>query len=257
MSKKISFVHAWMWIVGSMLFCTGIFHKSLRVYLKYENKKRDDPLFYLSRIVQTGPQKEALNTAYLAELIEISANFPTSYAYFDPKIAEEKILKCPVVKEAHVKKIKPNTIYIDYTLRQPIAQIADLENTAIDEEGFLFPISPFFTPKNLPEIYLGIPSLRWNLKIEDRKRHLAFSLLHQAKNLPFEYKKIDVSQSFEENLGKREIVISIQDKGHLRFLRLNPLDYGQALGNYLELREKLLPETKVIDLRIWQLAFFN
>jgi cell division septal protein FtsQ len=100
--------------------------------------------------VQTGPQKEILTTTYLAELINIAADPPTPIAYFNPQLAEKRLLASPVIKEAKVELIEPDTIYIDYTVRQPWALLRDFENTAIDEFGYPFPISPFSPPKNLP-----------------------------------------------------------------------------------------------------------
>nr|HNA62841.1 hypothetical protein [Rhabdochlamydiaceae bacterium] len=166
-----------------------------------------------------------------------------------------KLLASPVIQEASVKLINPDTVYIDYTVRQPLAALSDFENTAIDENGIPFPISPFFTPKKLIQVYLGIPQFFWNQPLTDSNTKLALTLLQLLEQLPLEVRKIDVSQAFKGSLGQREIVMVIDEQGFSKHLRLTPKNFAQELGNYLELRKELPLIPQVIDLRIPQLAF--
>ena len=257
MSKKIPLVQALMWIVGSTLFFTGTSHLILKSYAKKQYLRKHSPQYYLSRIVQTGPQREMLTTTYLAELIQIAADPPTPIAYFNPQIAEKKLLSSPVIKEASVKLIEPDTIYIDYTARQPLAILDDFENTAIDEPGYPFPLFPFFSPKKLPKIYLGETQIKWGYPITDKKLPLAFSILKYCSKLPFTLKKIDVEKAFADTLGARGIVLIIEDDNFPRTLRLSTKDYEQNLVNYLELRKELPQKPYTIDLRLSQLAFLK
>lgn len=103
----------------------------------------------------------------------------------------------------------------------------------------------------------------------------------------FNVRRIDVSNAFEESLGRREIILYAEDEvlaTHLekelhfifpRLIRLSTKNYAQELANYLKLREQLLekeqkqltiPDSekcrvvypqKVIDFRIPQLAFIE
>jgi hypothetical protein len=176
-------------------------------------------------------------------------------------------------------------LFIDYTAREPLAWLFDYENTAIDEEGYLFPVSPFFTPKNLPEIYLGCaPFSNWHIAPSDKKLHLAFKLLTLLsapayKDL-FKVRRIDVSHAFASSYGSREIVLILEDELYKneqvlslpRLLRLSTKNYTQDLGNYLKLREKLLEKEEaemqkgplhahlgetIVDLRLPELAFIK
>ncbi len=257
MRKTLSIAQALMWIIGSALFFTGTSHLILKNYARKQYQRKHSPHYYLSRIVQTGPQKEMLSTTYLAELIRIAADPPTPIAYFNTQLAEKRLLASPVIKEAAVKLIEPDTIYIDYTVRQPCAVLDDFENTAIDESGYPFPLSPFFSPKNFPQIYLGDTKIKWNQPILDKKLSLAFSLLKFSSKLPFTLKRIDVEKAFAETLGTRGVVLIIEDDGFLRTLRLNTKEYEQNLGNYLELRKELPQKPYTIDLRLSQLAFLK
>lgn len=297
MNKKISISKALTWIIGSMLFVTGGGYSSIKTYLKYRQQVQSDPKYYLSRILQTGPQREALNTTYLAELMQVAADRPTNLKLFDPKRATLRLLQSPVIKKATVKIVKPDTVYIDYTVRQPVALLYDFSNTAVDEQGYPFPITPFFSPKKLTEIYLGVNKIAWNQPVQGKEIQLALSILkllselyntNNLKNrLSFVIKRIDVSKAFEENLGRREIVVivepvsklhldqnrhfdtsnsdskesfatdSVDHRGFFHYLRLSLKNYPQEMGNYLELCSQLPPQTQVIDLRIPQLGFID
>jgi hypothetical protein len=221
----------------------------------YRDHQTQQKQSYLSRIVQTGPQREALKTTYLAELMQICADHPTSVARFSPELAQKRLLSSPVIKEAQVALVKPDTIFIDYTVRQPIAWLYDFENTALDEQGYLFPVYPFFTPKNLPQVYLGIRQFYYHRPLSDQKMGLALQLLNNTKGLTPLW--IDVSKAFDNRLGHREIVVTVKERGVIRNLRLTPKNFIQELSNYLELRKQLLAEQQVIDLRIPQLAFIK
>ncbi|MBI2743675.1 MAG: FtsQ-type POTRA domain-containing protein [Chlamydiales bacterium] len=250
-------------------------------YLLLNKKKRmakaEQPVGNIRAIVQTGPQKEALSTSYLAELLNLSQDRPTPASSFNLKIAREKLLRSPVVKEAKVEKLPPDALFISYTVRQPVATLYDVENGALDTEGFLFPLKPFFAPKNLPEIYLGIAKFNkqgrfaWNQKLASPSLTLALDLLQLLSAQPycdlFTVKRIDLSKAAEKSYGAREIVLIIEEsfKEQKRiYLRLTTKGYAQELGNYLELRRELA-QTKaedksraaLVDLRISKLGYIK
>ena len=256
MAQKLPLVQALGWIIGSLFLVTGLTTHTCLYYRNKDREMRRDPRNHLTAIIQTGPQKEALKTLYLAELIGLSIDRPTSYFDFNPKNAEARLLKSPLIKEAKVTILPPNTIAIDYTIRQPIALLYDCDNTAIDEEGRIFPVTPFLSPKNLPQVYLGLPRIPadWHTPIRGKKIDLALQILNVISDLPFRVARIDVSKIDAPSLGSREIVL-VADQ---RFLRLSTKNYLQELGNYLTLREQIAGQpTKIIDFRIPNLAFMK
>ena len=94
-------VQSLTWIVGSALLITGGAYKGIH---HYRSQHFQTFPVYLCRIVQTGPQREALKTTYLAELMRISADKPVTAASFDPISAQKRLLLCPLIKEAKVFK---------------------------------------------------------------------------------------------------------------------------------------------------------
>lgn len=298
-TKRVSLSQALFWIIGSTLVISGSAYAILKEMLHREWQKAHAPENQVSILVQTGAHKEALKTVYLAELMELSTDRQTSAYRFNPQEAERKLRASPVIKEAHVKVMPPDTVYVDYTVRLPVAWLCEYENTAMDAEGYLFPVNPFFSPKMLPEISLGLTSFPgFNQQLEGEEITLAFSLLNilnaSSEHELFKVKRIDVARAFADSYGTREIVLMLEDEIHKkigerecsvilpRFLRLSTKNYSQELGNYLNLREKMLQQEeekwsetwsreqitetasisskappKIIDLRLSQLAFIE
>lgn len=274
MKATLPLPRALFYIVASMLVTCALFPLLLKVY-------RSTPEIKDTRvrsIVQTGPQKEALKTEYLAEVLGLCADRPPEASALDIKKLRARLLASPLISQAAVSLLKPNLLYIDYTVRRPIAYLADAENVALDREGVPFPFAPFFSPKNLPAIYLG-QSPTWGHSLKGKPLDLAFDILASLTE-ELHVTWIDTSQAFSESLGKREIVLGVEDTLYQEpdeprifphLLRLSPDGYAKQLGNYLTLRKTLLEEerealgpdaprrapTRVVDLRIPNLAFVD
>jgi hypothetical protein len=180
------------------------------------------------------------------------------------------LLACPLISEAKVKRVPPGTLYIDYSIRKPIACLADYQNIGLDRDGYIFPIAPFYSPKNLPEIYLGLPAFglpadtqgraggEWQKPLQNKHLHLALEILHVLDEAPWRegmrLKRIDVSNAFAMSAGLREIVLFTEDELTFRendreivclfpkILRLPLKDYTQQLGNFLVLRRTMLED---------------
>ena len=289
-SKQISVTRALGVIFFSAIICNTLAYIGIRAYF---TSNKNAKVNFITAIVQTGPQKEALKTDYLAELLSLTKDSPPLVSHFSLSKAKERLLSSPVIKEAKVQILQPGILYVDYTVRQPLALISDLENTAVDEHGVLFPLNPFFPPKNLPEFYLGLPreAMKWKMPLACREYILAEQLFHlfyqPALQELFHLKKIDVSKAFDESFARREIVVTLEDEIAIRaegrevvcffprLLRLSTKNYAAALNNYLSFRQELLetertkfsaftgvenqirmPE-RVVDLRIPEVAFLD
>ncbi len=292
-SKRLSLAAALGWIALSTLLVSGS-AAAAWVYSHYlEESRRSDSAFYLTTLVQTGPEREALKSLYLAEQLNLSIDEPTNIYGFDLQEARDRLLASPVIKEATVKSFNPGTVYIDYTIRKPIAYVGDYTNTAIDEEGYLFPAEPFYTPKRLPEIYFGLPKQLdadqlWGKQVTSPEHQKALEVMTAVNRIlgtaTSRIVKLDVSQAFADSYGKRQIILVIEEKiTHEvasrptllllpRILRLHSTRYEEALRDYTILRDDLqrhLPsgdfsETQVVrypvvvvDLRIPNLAYIQ
>ena len=263
---------ALFFLAGSILLTLGLSFGGYWLYRDWKVKRMTSEEYRIVSIVQTGVEKEVLKTAYLAEVLGLSVDAPSQLYAFDLKKATAKLLSSPLISSVKMKRIPPGTLYIDYTVRKPLALLADYSNTAIDRDGFLFPVAPFFSPKQLPEIYLGAPSFgasedamgrkggRYLEPLKGRFISLAFEVLQflqencQTEGMRIE--RIDVSNAFALSLGQREIVLKVEDElaiqsGSKEFLcffpkllRLSPKDYRTQLNHFFSLRRGMLDDYK-------------
>ena len=269
LSTRLSLSCAIGWIIVSTLLCTGGSFAYLKQYLKKKYQKAFSYDNQIHSIIQTGPQKEALKTEYLAEILQISRDVPTSVVFFNEEVAKQRLLSSPLIAQADVKVLKPAALYIDYTIRQPVAWIEDYENVVMDKAGYPFPFYPFLSPKNLPYIYFGLssfgrqstdsnkPVVRWKEAMTGTYINLAFSLLELIHEIGLSHVvRIDLCQTFASSCGKREIVLTVdnvivqwhngleQQIVFPHLLRLGTKNYREQLINYLNLKEELIEQEK-------------
>lgn len=265
-----TFRQSFMCLIGSTLATLILSLGGYAIWKHWHSERISNEKYKIVAIVQTGPEKDALKTSYLAEILGLSVDRPTLLYAFDRQIAEQALLSCPFISKAKIQRIVPGTIYIDYALRKPIAWLADYQNTGIDIEGHFFPIAPFYSPKNLPEIYLGLPPFdvtsnvhgriggSWQISLENPPLALAFEILRLLEEAPWRegmrIKRIDVSNIQAPSAGHREIVLltedelTVQDKGRElvcifpKILRLPVRNYKQQLSNFLTLRRTMLDD---------------
>lgn len=206
-------------------------------------------------IVQTSTQYAPLQTAYLSEVLELSQERPTNFSRFDLDEAKERLMATHVIQEARMKKIKPNMLYIDYDMRQPIAYLGDYTNTALDGEGVFFPYEPFYPPRRLPQIYLGseAPPNPWGKQLDKNQLDLVCAILSRFDVGVIE--RIDLSQSASSSAGRRQIVLVLQNG---TILRLTPKNYAQELTNYHILAAQVsIDKGCVMDFRNPQVAYIR
>ncbi|WP_284452650.1 hypothetical protein [Parachlamydia acanthamoebae] len=290
--NKIPISQAIVWILLSTVLISGSVGMGILYYLHLRDLRTRDEQYNISAIVQTTAHADALKTVFLAEILDLSIDHPTNLYRFNIEEAKRKLLACSLIKKAEIKKIKPSAILIDYSLRQPIAFLGDFTNTAMDENGFLFPFKPFFTPKKLPEIFLGCAKdLQniWGSCLKGDHLELALSLFNlvtkKCCSESMYIRKIDVSKAYAQSHGQRQIILVFEEllerkvngKWTLcvfpRLVRLNTEHFHQGLANYLALREFLNKQAKqlsvteemnqmrgnevMVDLRIPHLAYIQ
>lgn len=261
MRKRIPIYKAGCWIFLNVFLVSGIAWTCFGVYTYLWKARRDDPRYHIASIVQTGPEKEALKTSYLEEMLGLSKEHPQNLYRLDLKSAANQLLASPLVEEASLKRIPPGTLYIDYTVRTPCAFLGDASNTAIDAKGVLFPFHPFFSPKKLPILVLGAKreDLTWGKKMENSKYLLAFEILKALEKNRIQVVKIDVSKADAESLGKRQIVAIVhnREKELEHTLILNAEHYAEGIERYETLLNLALDSFQVVDLRLEQLAYLQ
>jgi POTRA domain, FtsQ-type len=279
MNSKLPISRAILWILLSTLFISGSAFMGWQYYLHMRGRRLHDDQYRIVALIQSTPQADSLKSVYLAELLDLSIDRPINLYQFNAKEGAQTLRKNPLIKEASIKKILPGTLFIDYQMRVPIATIGDFANTVMDEEGFLFPYRPFFTPKNLPTIYLGLENegCRWGSCVKSCSTvQMAFDILclvEQLQQDQFHLKQLDMTQVQCDSYGQRQIVMMMEEERATQldhspktviFLRLSVDHAAQDLGNFRTFQKEFF-ETKVggmatvqervFDFRIPHLAF--
>jgi len=295
MSNKIPMTKALLWIFLSTLVVSGSATLGWLYYLHVIHERASDEDYTIKAIVQSGPEGQQLPTEYLAEVLGVSANYPQNLYAYDLVEGKKALLRSPLIKSAILKRARPDALYVEYTVCQPVARLGDYYNIAIDEEGSLFPYKPFFDDRPLPELFLGLTAFgtaeggSWNEPITGERYQLACVILKTLRSQKhFEgmaIERVDVSKAFAGSCGQREIVVQVEDvqekfirgepvKCYMpKTLRLTAEGWRDELKNYKVLRSYLcakeldekvevnrsqvtLPIT-VVDMRLPQLAFLN
>ncbi|MFN0065739.1 MAG: cell division protein FtsQ/DivIB [Chlamydiales bacterium] len=185
-----------------------------------------------------------LPTYAIAELLGLSVDQPISFRHFPLKEAKNRLLDNGIFDEVHLKKIRPNILFVKYSLKKPIALVGDTTNLAVDQEGSLFPFSPFYSAEKLPTVFFGrkIPSA---VQIE------IFTKLIQKPQV----ERLDLSRVDVPSLGRRGVIVTTIEK---QLLRLTPKEYEKEWTHF-EAMKKALPKNSlistIIDLRIPNVAY--
>ncbi len=229
---------------------------------KFQSRKNAGTI---QAIVQTGTQSDShtglkfapLSISYLSEVLDLSVDSPIKLSELNLNVAHERLFATHVIEKVRLKKMKPNLLFIDYSLREPWAFLEDYANTALDSSGFCFPFQPFYTPRKLPQIYLGeeAPPNPWGAMMAQEMMALAHQL--QEGLIGEEIARIDLSQVHSSSAGKREIVITLAIG---TILRLHPKNCVQQLAHYSILKRRLFnegPQRMIIDLRIPEVAYIQ
>ncbi len=290
MSKKLPKSKAIFWIVFSTLIISGFNYVVISKVKTYRQTRFISEKYRIKTIYQNKKDLN-LDVDYLAELLDLSFDKPTNIFTFDENEAQKKLLKSPIIVDAKAKKMKPDCVFVDYTLRKPIAILHDFENTLIDQDCYIFPKDPFFKDQNFCKIYLNLDEFKGFEKIDTKEAKLAIDILNKLKTSGFadaiKITMLDTSRAYLQSYGKREIVLQIdeivkinkeQKKTEFVFpkiLRLSNTNFLEQISNYASLRKKIIKDyenqavnfeatpgivrfsPKTIDLRISKLAFID
>lgn len=287
LKEKIPLGQALAWILLSAFVISGSISLLFFYFSNFFDKKKQDDAYAIVAIVQQGHKGERLKTTYLAELLNLSLDRPTNLYAFNVKAGEDLLNAVPLIKEASIIKIAPGTIGVDYQMRLPLAFLGDFHNAAIDADGYLFPLKPFYTPKKLPKFFLGShpqsfdkldEPLAWGSCLKGTSLSLALEIKKlidvHFEGDSFYLSCIDLTKAFAESFGQRQIVVAIEERSpkseqgtrQRRILRLSPHNYADQLGNYMALHRHLNDDKKwteeqspviAIDLRLSDLAFIS
>lgn len=258
MRGKAKQIILWTFLVSSAaLSTTGIGYV---LYCYTKNRVSQSAQSALQAIVHTTPQTKTehvlLQTTFFAEILDLSKDQPTLLGEFNLELAKKKLLSTHFIQDVWLKKMKPDVLFLQYTVRVPIAFLEDYTNVAIDQTGFLFPHTPYYSPRHLPKIFLGEknPNKPWGEKLDGNLVGVLdtiFSLIG-SENI----QRVDLSNIDAASAGKRGITLILNDG---LIVRLTTKRYTEELVHYSLLKRTLLKKEPyaVVDLRIPDVAYLK
>lgn len=242
-------------VVFTGLLVAGLL-EMLKLYVEKEADRRlQDPQYHIVAIVQTQETADRLQSGFFAECLDLSCDRPVNLYAFDLAKGEASLLAHPWIASAVIKKIPPGTLHIFYRMRQPIAYVGDMTNTAIDGEGVLFPVSPFYASKKIPRIFLGLSptELSWGKNIQKQPVfQMVLEVFAASKGMALD--GVDCSRAGDKTLGGRELVLRNQAG---MSLRIYPHEIEEGCCKWIEFC-KAFPEKShgVLDLRFRKMGLF-
>lgn len=186
----------------------------------------------------------------------------TSFYSFDVDSALSILCSIPGVKNASIKKVFPNKIYIKLEERKPVSvTYANIDGKTkplqIDEEGFLFPEKVKIDEAKVP-IISGIPVeyLGEGMRIPEKYRTLInqIKILSESRNNYFQFLSEICVQP--KDYGNFELVlIPVDSKIKVLADRTLNEEVFKYMMISLDVAETLKENVSVIDLRYGQTSF--
>src|SRR5262245_6646180 len=93
----------WVLVISVTITFTVSFG-SYMIYQHNKTKRLTDPRHAIGTLIQTGPEKEALKTTYLAELLGLCVDRPTNLYAVDITKAQKALLASPLIVRAEVER---------------------------------------------------------------------------------------------------------------------------------------------------------
>lgn len=244
--KAIAYVLLSVVVVWGTLFISWWYHD-------YTVKRRtQDSRFTIQGIVSSCLDPDFLSSRQLATILALATKEPKNLYAFDLQEAEMRCKSFPAIKTAHLSRLRPNAICISYEMRKPYVRMAEFENVALDKEGYPLPLFPIYSPKRLPEVYLGLQSLLWNEQVASDEFIVASELLQYLDQvLPntFRVSRIDTHNMRSVSRGRQEIVLVLEGGVCRRYLRLHASNYKKNIQHFLA----LIPTLDLISTQLGQI----
>lgn len=227
------------YIVLSTVMISGTSWGAWAGWQYWQWKLENDSRYPVRAIMTKSLGGEPLRPSIVAEWLNLSVTKTMNLYRLNLNEAKKKIERQLPVKRAIVSRIPPSTLMVEIEMRRPIALVGERSNIGIDEEGNVFPLVPFYTPKKLPKIFVGhrnnFPLVVAVLKSLDKRGELGNVEL------------VDAEKANALSFGERELVILSNGV----FSRLDPAKWEDGLEKMFKLKHI---EAKILDLRIQDLV---
>jgi len=232
---------------------------SLPAYLVLFGEK-EKPSVLLKTLIQKTPTSQALSARFFSDYLGLSPGGRFQILQkLDLSKIQKKLEEFPIFKHVHAEFTPIGELLVSYELRKPVLALKDYAQLGVDAEGMIVPIAPYYSPKRLPEVYLGLKTIEWNRaqQVNQALDIMAYFDHHALET--FTLKLIDLSRLTHSIPSHREIIVTISIFNKNHYLRLNPQHVDRALHRYMRLFKEAklknqLHESIIFDARITKFA---
>lgn len=233
--ESLPIYQALLWVIISVFVFSGgpasyLFYRGI----KKKNETRN-PRYLLRRVFINSPQEEHVPPDLFLHLLKDNIDRVSLY---DIRLSnlEEKLMEFPIFEKATVALSFPDALEITYQMKKPFMFLQDVENAALDQRGVLIPFHPYYSPKNLPQLYLKVDtsSLTWGSPLQSQKLQFAaevYNFLDKNFSRNWEMKSIDLQDIQNEEGRNQQFVVTLKNTANQSEwrLKLNPKNYDAQL----------------------------
>jgi len=210
----------------------------LPVYLWLHGEKQKQALI-LTTLVQKTPTRTYLSPRFFSDYLSLSPKGQKiTLSLLDVKKIEKKLAAFPLFAHIEAKISNSGELILSYELREPRFFLGDYSGLGLDKEGRIIPLQPFFSPKILPRVWLGLDKIDWNKAYGIEKAEAIALFFEMAPYRDFQLQSIDLSQLLHPIVAHHEIIVKVGHFGSLHYLRIHPQRIEQALKRYVKIFEE-------------------
>jgi|GEM_PF-3033138 len=247
--KTVTTKEAFLFVLKATCIFWSLTYVLYALYSHCRYRLEESPSYNIVAVVSKSPVQKKLPPRLLQEILDLSQDKPTNMFRFDMKRAKQRFEQYGCFKKVKMRLQRPGVLIVDYDLYEPYAALGDYENLAVDRaKKHIFPMHPFFTPKKLPEIYLGT--------LSKERMDFAFEVLHYAKKKiqkRYTVISVDVGPYFAFKPVK-EIILHCKGENDF-FLRLCGDRWKENIAQFINFEQKE-EGSFVVDFRVPGIALW-
>lgn len=161
------------------------------------------------------------------------------------KEVQKRVEACPAILRANIRTLAPDTLVVEYALREPLFILSDYPTIAIDASKHTFPLEPYFSNLHLPLLTL------FNMEFYP----LCVEIERTFASLSLQIDEIDASDIDALGLFRREIRLKLQSKN--RMVRLPVDTLSISLKRFAWIMQQYPDYKGTIDLRFPNVGYLE
>jgi len=197
----------------------------------------------------------------LQYLLYLSVEEKKNLSQVDVHALEGRMLQCPALEKAQVRRLFPDTLVIDYLLKTPVFQIGGVQNLVIDERGDVFRKSPYFPSLHLPIFYFcqaETPITLIQMIMNNKPLFSSCVFLYRSlKTMGFSVEEIDAEEALALGVFRREIRVKVSSQSRNICLRLSVQEPEKLMKRLSLILERFPEYSGIIDLRFPDVAYLE